>query len=263
MKLAFIFNPGPGRARELAEQLEKRFKADLASPQDADILVPVGGDGSVIYALKHHPGKTVYGIIPPGSRSVGYAANEFSEDEDLQNSIGASDRYPLHPLVATITHKDGTVKIERAYGTFAIERDETQAASLLLSGIFNEKAKTIEVIGDGLVFSTPLGSTALNYSHGGPVLPLDHPPSVIIAGMGLYLPQMGPVVADQRAAFGIACQTPRGGDRPLRLNFDGQSLRPAGPGNRFVHINVNVAPAAEGFLALKAMPHPFRRFFVS
>jgi NAD kinase len=115
-----------------------------------------------------------------------------------------------------------------------------------------------EASGEGYAFSTPLGSTGQGYSNGGAIIGLDIP-CIIATGIGLGRPRGVPAyVAAGQNGFIAECIVSKG-KRPLRIDFDGNSIRP----------DIN-NPAQTVEIGLKAKPtailgvrpgsfHPFKR----
>ena len=199
-RLAFIFNPVVDSLRLMGEALARQY--DGVAPDQADILVPLGGDGSVLFALKMAKGRTVYGLKAENSNSVAYTANNFDPAEDLYQAIKVSKKFQVSPLDAHIHYLDGTQKHHDVYNSINIVRDSGQAAMMDLAARFNGVAQTIRVVGDGVAFSTPLGSTGLAYSQGGPIMSLARP-AIIFTGMGLGRPRgLNPIIG---GSFPVCC----------------------------------------------------------
>jgi NAD+ kinase len=257
LKLAFIFNPAIDVFRDFGNALAARYGA--VPVEDADILVPVGGDGSVLCALPLAQGRKVYGIIPPGTTSVGYMANVFHTDDDLIATIAGSDSLHLHPVVADVAYTDGRTEQHHAFTTFAIERDAGQAAMMDLHGTFNGHAQSVRLVGDGVVFSTTIGSTGMGWSHHGPIITPDRP-AMIMAGLGIGRPRgFSPVVSYGHDFYTVDCIVSHG-KRPLRLNVDGNAVRPAHTEAPLSTIKVTLAERAAAEIHVQKQAfHPFRR----
>lgn len=166
--LAFVASPTPeAEAARLA--LAKRY-GDVA-PEQAEIIVALGGDGLMLQSLhaRMGTGKPIYGM---NRGSVGFLMNEYRE-EGLIERLAAAHRSVIHPLQMRATDSSGRQSIQRAINDVHLFRRSYQAAKLRIS--VDGKMRMEELICDGLIVSTPAGSTAYNLSANGPILPLNAP----------------------------------------------------------------------------------------
>lgn len=159
-------------SHEMAQQARQRIAAelpDLVSVEEADIVVALGGDGTMLEILHATMGqnKPVYGM---NRGSVGFLLNEYRPD-DLLARIMAAHCITLHPLCMVTKTADGEVRTAYAINEVSVLRETRQAAKLRISvdGI----VRLEELICDGVLVATPAGSTAYNLSAHGPILPLE------------------------------------------------------------------------------------------
>ncbi|MBP1850548.1 NAD kinase [Rhizobium halophytocola] len=140
-------------------------------PEEADVIVALGGDGFMLQTLHEtmNSGKLVYGM---NRGSVGFLMNEFSLD-NLMERISAAVENAFHPLRMTTHSADGTTSIALAINEVSLLRQSYQAAKLKVT--VDGKTRLEELICDGLMVATPVGSTAYNLSAHGPILPLEAP----------------------------------------------------------------------------------------
>jgi NAD+ kinase len=163
MKLHFTATP------EAAEGLAAlRARHADAGPDAADIIVALGGDGFMLQTLHAFIGKDkpIYGM---NLGSVGFLMNEYRE-EALEERLAAAERAVVHPLRMRAHGRDGVVEA-LAFNEVSLLRETRQAAKLRV--IVDERARIAELICDGILVSTPAGSTAYNLSAHGPILPID------------------------------------------------------------------------------------------
>lgn len=141
------------------------------APTEADVIVALGGDGFMLQTLHDtmNSGKLVYGM---NRGSVGFLMNDFSV-ENLHERIAAADENDFHPLRMTTSNADGSISIALAINEVSLLRQSYQAAKLRV--IIDGKVRLDELICDGLMVATPVGSTAYNLSAHGPILPLEAP----------------------------------------------------------------------------------------
>lgn len=92
-------------------------------------------------------------------------------DRSLIDRIKSAVCTKLHPLQLQITDLEYLTYSALAFNEFAIFRSTNLAVKMNIS--VNYKSKMEGLIADGVIVSTPAGSTAYNLSAGGPVLPID------------------------------------------------------------------------------------------
>jgi len=140
-------------------------------PQDADVIVALGGDGLMLRTLHQFmgTGKPIYGM---NRGSVGFLMNEFNA-EALIDRIATAERSVVHPLMMKVTDHDGRTHTARAINEVSLFRQSYQAAKLRLT--IDGRPRLEELVADGVLVATPAGSTAYNLSANGPILPLNAP----------------------------------------------------------------------------------------
>ena len=139
-----------------------------AGPQHASVIVALGGDGFMLQTLHSFLGNgiPIYGM---NFGSIGFLMNEFRED-DLPQRLEAATAARVHPLLMSAVSVRGTIDA-LAFNEVSLLRETRQAAKLRV--ILDGKARLNELICDGILVSTPAGSTAYNLSAHGPILPID------------------------------------------------------------------------------------------
>lgn len=139
-----------------------------ASPEQADIIVALGGDGFMLQTLHRHGdlAKPVYGMK---LGTVGFLMNQYRVDE-LMARLQAAEPAVLRPLKMTALTESGARVESLAYNEVSLLRQTRQAAHVAID--LNGQNRLDELICDGVMAATPAGSTAYNFSAGGPILPL-------------------------------------------------------------------------------------------
>lgn len=147
---------------------ELRARYGDCGPQDADIVVALGGDGFMLQTLHAFVGtdKPIYGM---NQGSVGFLMNEYRAD-DLVTRLAAAETARIHPLRMQAHSADGTVEA-LAFNEVSLLRETRQAAKIRI--IVDGRPRIAELVCDGVLVSTPAGSTAYNLSAHGPILPID------------------------------------------------------------------------------------------
>jgi NAD+ kinase len=134
----------------------------------AEVVVSLGGDGFMLETLHAVLGKNVpvYGM---NCGSVGFLMNEFSEEE-LGLRLTRAQVAVLHPLRMNAVTETGRVEEALALNEVSLLRQLRQAAKIRIS--VDGRVRLPELICDGILISTPAGSTAYNLSAHGPIVPL-------------------------------------------------------------------------------------------
>ena len=144
-------------------------KIEITSLKKSNIIIVLGGDGFMLQTLKklYKFKKPFYGI---NSGNYGFLMNKFSKKNFLKN-LKTSDNVKIHPLQMTVKTKDNQIKKSIAINEVSILRQSKQASSISITS--NKKNIIKSLISDGVLVSTPAGSTAYNLSAHGPILNLD------------------------------------------------------------------------------------------
>lgn len=165
-RLAFVASASD-KARAARDALQSLYGE--AAPEDADVVVALGGDGFMLRTLHAQLGRglPVYGMK---LGRVGFLMNRYAQ-EGLSARIAAAHPAVLHPLEMQVTCTDGTTTAALAFNEISLLRQTNQAAHLEVS--LNDQVKLAALVCDGVLVATPAGSTAYNFSAHGPILPLD------------------------------------------------------------------------------------------
>jgi NAD+ kinase len=153
-------------AQEAAAELRRRY--GTIEPQDAEVIVPLGGDGFMLETLHRFIGKGVP-IFGMHRGSVGFLMNSYRL-EDLVQRIAAAIPVELHPLEMTAADERGKQTCALAFNEVSLLRETRQAAKLQVS--VDDVVRLEELMADGILLSTAVGSTAYNLSAHGPIIPL-------------------------------------------------------------------------------------------
>ncbi len=142
-----------------------------AAPDKADAIVALGGDGLMLQTMHRHLNSRIpiYGM---NRGSVGFLLNDYSED-GLIERLDAAETSVIHPLRMVATDLDGATHQALAINEVSLFRQTYQAAKLRI--IVDGRLRMGELICDGVLVSTPAGSTAYNLSAHGPILPINAP----------------------------------------------------------------------------------------
>ncbi|MEE9273602.1 MAG: NAD kinase [Robiginitomaculum sp.] len=166
-KIAFLSVDKPSAQKAMAELIKKYGNVE---PEDADILIPLGGDGFMLEVLRHYMpilknGIPVYGM---NQGTIGFLLNNF-ESEGLTKRLRKAQAAHIQPLRMQAHNKDGITE-SLAINEISLLRQTRQAAHIRV--IIDGKVRLERLMADGILISTPAGSTAYNLSAHGPVIPL-------------------------------------------------------------------------------------------
>ncbi|TAH43944.1 MAG: NAD kinase [Rhodocyclaceae bacterium] len=164
-RIALVASHGPEAQAEL-DRLKQRY-GDHA-PDQADVIVALGGDGFMLRTLHRHQnlGKPVYGMK---LGTVGFLLNQYHFD-DLEGRIARAQATVLRPLRMQAHSESGATVEALAFNEVSLLRQTKQAAHVRVS--LNGVVRIEELMCDGVLVATPAGSTAYNLSAHGPILPI-------------------------------------------------------------------------------------------
>ncbi|WP_415315735.1 NAD kinase [Candidatus Pelagibacter sp. Uisw_137] len=144
-------------------------KVNITSLRKSNIIIVLGGDGFMLQTLKklYKYKKPFYGI---NSGNYGFLMNKFSNENIIKN-LNTSNSVKIYPLQMTVINKSNQIKQSIAINEVSILRQSKQASSISITT--NKKNIIKNLISDGVLVSTPAGSTAYNLSAHGPILNLN------------------------------------------------------------------------------------------
>lgn len=154
-------------AQEALTALCERF--GNTPPEEADVIVTLGGDGFMLQTLHENLERQIpiYGM---NRGSVGFLMNEYSID-NLHERLEKAETAIIHPLRMKAITADNRSHEALAINEVSLLRETRQAAKIRIT--VDDRERMSELICDGILISTPAGSTAYNLSAHGPILPID------------------------------------------------------------------------------------------
>ena len=134
-----------------------------------NLVIVIGGDGFMLQTLKKNrrSNKEFYGI---NSGNYGFLMNKFSQKNIIKNLLKAKV-VSISPLEMIVKNKNNQTKKSIAINEVSILRQSRQAASLSIKQ--DSRIIIKKLVSDGVLVSTPAGSTAYNLSVHGPILSLN------------------------------------------------------------------------------------------
>lgn len=164
-KIAFLAAEGDV-AQAALQRLTEHYGE--TAPQQAEVVVVLGGDGFMLQMLHRFMGTGVP-IFGMNRGSVGFLLNEYRED-GLVERLKSAVPVILHPLRMEATTVDGRVAKGIAINEVSLLRQTRQTAKIAIK--IDGVERLPELTCDGVLVATPAGSTAYNLSAHGPIIPL-------------------------------------------------------------------------------------------
>jgi len=167
-RIAFVASDG-AEAQEALEALTRRYGS--SPPDAADAIVALGGDGLMLQTLHRHMHDRIP-IFGMNRGSVGFLMNDFRE-EGLLERLACAEVSRIHPLAMLATDSDNHTHTALAINEVSLFRATAQAVKLQIA--IDGTVRLHELTCDGVLASTPAGSTAYNLSAHGPIVPINAP----------------------------------------------------------------------------------------
>jgi len=190
MSRMLIISDKNSKSQKIKNFLILNFKKDPVKIKN--LVFVIGGDGFMLETLKKNKKSTniFYGI---NSGNYGFLMNKFSKK--ILKNIKKAKLTSISPLEMTVINKNNKVKKSLAINEVSILRQSRQAASIEIKK--NNQKLIKNLIADGVLVSTPAGSTAYNLSVHGPILDLNSK-KISIAPISPFRPRRwkGKVVND-------------------------------------------------------------------
>ena len=161
---------------------------------NSNLTIVIGGDGFMLQTLKKNnkSNKLFYGI---NSGNYGFLMNKFSSKNIIKN-LSKANMISIFPLEMIVKNKNNQTRKSIAINEVSILRQSRQAASLSIKQGSRQIIK--KLVSDGVLVSTPAGSTAYNLSVHGPILSL-HSKKLSISPISAFRPRRwkGRIVNDK------------------------------------------------------------------
>src|SRR3954464_13156879 len=174
LKMALVASNA--EAAQAAEDM-LRARYDFVPVEEADLMVALGGDGYLLHTLRERLSLgTVCPVFGMNRGTVGFLMNEWRID-GLIERINRAKSFTVRPLEMTAVTDDGETISHHAINEVSLLRETRETARIEVS--VNGRVVLPELVCDGVLVSTPAGSTAYNLSANGPILPLGSKPMAL------------------------------------------------------------------------------------
>ena len=162
-----IISDKNSRSSNIKKSLTKILEKNEVKKKNLTIVI--GGDGFMLQTLKKNRNskKSFYGI---NSGNYGFLMNKYSSNNLVKN-LSKAKMISISPLEMTVSNKNNQSKKHIAINEVSILRQSRQAASLSID--YGSKKLIKNLVSDGVLVSTPAGSTAYYLSVHGPILGLN------------------------------------------------------------------------------------------
>lgn len=180
------------KSSKIKKQLVKKLNHEQFKKDN--LIIVIGGDGYMLQTLKKNKNsnKQFYGI---NSGNYGFLMNKFSSKNIIKN-LNKANMVSISPLEMIVKNKNNQIRKSLAINEVSILRQSRQAASLSIKQGSRQIIK--KLVSDGVLVSTPAGSTAYNLSVHGPILSL-HSKKLSISPISAFRPRRwkGKIVNDK------------------------------------------------------------------
>jgi len=191
MNKTIIISDTNKKSQRIKSIIQKKIRKN--PPKKNNLVIVIGGDGFMLKTLKKNitNSRLFYGI---NSGNYGFLMNKFSEKNLIKN-LNKSKLINISPLEMIVKTK-GNIKKSLAINEVSILRQSRQAASLRIKS--GKKVLIKNLMSDGVLVSTPAGSTAYNLSVQGPILSLNSK-KLSISPISAFRPRgwKGKIVSDK------------------------------------------------------------------
>ncbi len=221
-----IISDSNSKSLKIKKFLIKKIKPNMV--KRLNLVIVIGGDGFMLQTLKRNKNKSnlFYGI---NSGNYGFLMNKFSRKNIIKN-LSKAKMIRISPLEMKVSSKNKTKKC-LAINEVSILRQSRQAASISIKN--GSKYIIKKLISDGVLVSTPAGSTAYNMSVHGPILSLNSK-KISIAPISAFRPRRwrGKIVGDKSK---ITIKNLNSKKRPISAVADNIEIRNA----KIINVKIN------------------------
>ena len=167
MNKLLIISDKNKKSSKIKSLLLKKIKSNKFNKEN--LVIVIGGDGFMLQTLKKNKNskKYFYGI---NSGNYGFLMNKFSSKDIIKNLL-KTNLVSISPLEMVVKNKNNQTKKIIAINEVSVLRQSRQAAFLSIRQGSKQIIK--KLVSDGVLVSTPAGSTAYNLSVHGPILSLN------------------------------------------------------------------------------------------
>lgn len=227
-KIHFYANAGKLQVARRIGELEaaaEKLGLEVVAAAEAEAVVALGGDGTILRAAHVYPDLPVLGLNFGG---LGYLSSVGEADFARALAMLAAGEYSIGERTRLEVRKPGTGQSALALNDVVATREMSGHAAELELQV--DGMSPSRYLADGVVFATPTGSTAYSLSSGGPVLMPDTG-VVVITPMNPHLLAVRSVVVKDSSRIRLAsCRRADGRSEKIGVYADGESVFMLGEG---------------------------------
>jgi NAD+ kinase len=222
MKNIIVFTKPTTKAKTIEAELKKSLQS-LDIEVQKPIVIAIGGDGTMLMAIKEHELEEV-SFIGISAGHLGFLQTLKPEDISLLvDSIQKNSFTTISAPLLGVRYAGSKESLGYGFNDITIERSGPRAARFELH--IDDNVGTF--IGDGIIFSTPLGSTAYSLAAGGPIIDTKAQDVFVVSPSNphistLYSSLQRPHVLQKGRIVKIESTTEDLQERPIQLSVDGQ-----------------------------------------
>ena len=172
LNISCLYDKKSEKAEKAYHELKQLYHLNELNSKNIDnydIAITLGGDGEMLRAL-HTTKNFKTKIFGMNRGSIGFLLNEYNKD-NLVTRIINSQSVKLYPLKMTVTTEDNKIIKAHAFNEVSLLRETNQIAKIRI--IIDDVIRMDSLYADGVIVSTPAGSTAYNFAAYGPIIPLN------------------------------------------------------------------------------------------
>lgn len=230
----------PPTARLLKRAGKKRSGGRLGT---VDALMALGGDGTMLRTVRLRAGRDIP-VIGVNLGSLGFLTSVAEDELDRALECLASGNYTtsVRAMAEAVVERKGRKAVRyRALNDVVVSSGPSNRVVVLGLAINGEKVTSY--VCDGLIVSTPTGSTGHSLSAGGPIL-APATPAFVVSLICPHSLSSRPLVVPDRSEMAVTVERASG---RILLSVDGQigeslaagdrvRIRRSGKGVRFIHL---------------------------
>lgn len=211
-----------------------------------DLVVAVGGDGTVLQAA-HHAVRLSVPIVGINLGTIGFLAEAEPDELDETVAALAAGRFRVEERnTIEVTLPDGS----RALGINDIVVEKIDSQRLVVLDVFVDGEPFLRHRADGLVIATSMGSTAYSFSAGGPLLD-PRVGAILVTPVAPHSLFDRSLVLPSDSSVRIVVAE----DRPVRVSADGRQVGTMASGDS---ASVGPGPTHAKFLRMREEGFPGR-----
>jgi NAD+ kinase len=203
--------------------------SDSALVEGTDLLIVLGGDGSILSAARLSAGRVP--ILGVNMGGLGFLAEVMLDElpDAARAAISGQGQIDERTMLEAEVVNDSGKRLRRlALNDIVVTKTGVARVVTITTSVNDELLSTYPA--DGVIVSTPTGSTAYSLSAGGPIVH-PHVDVIVVTPICPHTLTARPVVVSGTAAVTVQ---PIAGVEDVRLTVDGQESFPLAVGERVV-----------------------------